>query len=143
MTTMTQDERTERMVAAILTSATCGEACWYAREAACHCSCAGKNHGCLLEAGAERPARTSKIQGTLYTLAAVGTYRDLWRDAAERLKAAGPSHVSAGGYKYYWHCTDAGSPVRLKAATKQQLGAWRELSGMTHGAYLLWTAVVK
>ena len=141
MTTMTKDQKTERMITAMLTSTTCGEACWYARELTCRCACGGKNHGCLLEEGAERPARTSKIQGTLYTLAAVGTYCDLWRDAAERLKAAGPSHVSISGYKYHWHCTDAGSPVKLKCATKQQLGSWRELSGMMRDTYLLWTAV--
>jgi hypothetical protein len=143
MTTMTKDQRTERMVEAILTSATCGDGCWYAREKVCRCSCGGKNHGCLLEAGAERPARTSRIQGTLYELSAVGKYGDLVREAADALKTIGPREVTAYGYKYYWRPTDAGSPVYLKCATKQQLGAWRELSGALPGTYLLWKAVTK
>lgn len=31
----------------ILTDATCGEACWTAKEELCKCSCGGHNHGCL------------------------------------------------------------------------------------------------
>ena len=94
MTTMTKDQVTERMVEAILTSATCGDGCWYAREKVCRCSCGGKNHGCLLEAGAARPARTSRIQGTLYELSAIGKYGDLARDAAALLKAIGPRETT-------------------------------------------------
>jgi hypothetical protein len=142
MTTMTKDQRTERMVEAILTSATCGDGCWYAREQVCRCSCGGRNHGCLLEDGAERPVRTSKIHGTLYALAAVGRYGDLARQAETLLKAAGPRETTSYGYKYYWRPTDPGSPVYLKCATKQQLGAWAELKGAASGTYLLWTKVV-
>ena len=141
MTIMAKDEVTARMVEAILTSATCGEGCWYAREEKCHCSCGGKNHGCLLEAGAERPARTSKIHGKLYSLSAIGRYGDMAKEADAMLKAHGPRD-ERHGYKFYWRATDPESPVYLKCATKQQLGAWRELADMPRGTYLLWKEVV-
>ena len=128
------------MVEAILTSTTCGEGCWYARETTCRCSCGGKNHGCLLEDGAERPARTSKIHGVLYTLAAIGHYSELAKEADRLLREIGPRDV-VHGYKYYWRPTDPGSPVYLKCATKAQLGAWKELAGVKNHAYLLWMAI--
>jgi hypothetical protein len=133
---------TARMVEAILTSATCGEGCWYAREQVCRCSCGGKNHGCLLDGTTERPARTSKIHGTVYTLAAIGRYCDLAREADTALRALPPRDVSSNGYKYFWRPTDPGSPVYLKCATKQQLNAWQELKD-ARGTYLLWKAVAK
>lgn len=138
---MTTDQRTERMVEAILTSATCGEGCWYAREEKCHCSCGGVNHGCLLEDGAERPARTSKIHGVLYMLTASGKYGELARQADTELRALPPREVSTHGYKYHWRPTDPGSPVYLKCATKQQLGTWTELKDAPRGTYLLWRRV--
>jgi hypothetical protein len=140
--TMTDAERTNRMVEAILTSTTCGEACWYARETICRCSCGGRNHGCLLEDAAERPARTSRIHGFLYSLKAIGHYGDLARQADADLKLAGPKNPG-GAYKYYWRATDPGSPVYLKAATAQQLASWKELNGMQRGTYLLWVRVEK
>ena len=132
----------QRIIEASLTSATCGEGCWYARETICHCSCGGKNHGCLLKEGAERPARTSKIHGVMYELSAVGRYVELAREASTRLKALEP-HAVVHGYKYFWTPTEPGSPVYLKCATKAQLGAWKELNGMPRGTYLLWKAVTK
>lgn len=57
---------------AVVTSQTCGEACWHAREDVCRCSCGGKNHGCLKTTGGEQPVRQCKIAGHFYRLAAVG-----------------------------------------------------------------------
>ena len=56
---------------AILTDATCGQACWYAKEDVCRCRCGGENHGCLLMEGAEQPTRTKKKQHKLYELVSV------------------------------------------------------------------------
>jgi hypothetical protein len=137
----TPEQKTARMVEAILTSTTCGEGCWYAREQVCRCSCGGKNHGCLLDGSAERPARTSKIHGTLYQLSAVGRYGDLAKQADAELRALPPRDVSRTGYTYHWRPTDPGAPVYLKCATKQQLGAWQELKDAARGTYLLWKII--
>lgn len=66
---------------AVLTSQTCGEPCWHAREEICRCSCGGRNHGCLLVPGGEAPERTAKIDGDRYTLIAVGLWKDLIAEA--------------------------------------------------------------
>lgn len=65
------DELPRAKLMAILTSTTCGEPCWHAREEVCRCSCGGRNHGCLANGGA-RPQRTAKIDGHRYKLSAVG-----------------------------------------------------------------------
>jgi hypothetical protein len=93
-----------------------------------------------LDGSTERPARTSKIDGVLYQLASVGKWFDLNRQAQDELKTLGPKETSSTGYRYFWSATEAGSPVRLKCATKQQLGSWTELSGVAQ-AYLLWRKV--
>lgn len=56
-----------------ITDATCGEACWSAREDVCRCSCGGKNHG-ITRNGAGIPERTRKKQGRVYKLIAVTGY---------------------------------------------------------------------
>ncbi len=135
------DQKTQgRIVEAILTSATCGEGCWYAREAVCRCSCGGKNHGCLLDGMTERPARTSKIGGLLYELTEIGAYPELYHKAADALKDSLRT-VIGGSIKVYWTATDKGSPLLLKAATKAQLAGWKELSGCAPRTYLLWKRV--
>jgi hypothetical protein len=153
---------------AVLTSQTCGEACWHAREDVCRCSCGGRNHGCLLNVGAARPERTCKIDGVRYKLAGVGNYRDLIGDARAMNRAAGwrsvetPTIVIDGigqgftpadaataraegrkvefvQYRYSWSETDAGAPARLKSASASQRN-WTELAGWKEsaGVYLLW-----
>jgi hypothetical protein len=127
----------DRMVNAILTCATCGEGCWYARELVCRCSCGGKNHGCLLGPNGARPTRTSKIHGTAYQLVAIGSWYDLYEQAEVLLKIHGP-RGKASGYTYYWRPTDPGAPIFLKCASKTQLESWDELKSMARGTYLLW-----
>lgn len=143
---------------AVLTSHTCGEACWQAREEICRCSCGGKNHGCLRVEGAARPERTSMIDGHRYKLVAVGRYIDLAGDARTINNAAGykaidkPYLVTSENaylpddkpywrqYRYHWEGTDKGAPARLKSASASQRN-WAELSGWKehkHDLYLLW-----
>ena len=55
---------------AILTTATCGDGCWHAREEVCRCSCGGRNHG-ILNRGGAMPKRTSRADQNLYELVAV------------------------------------------------------------------------
>jgi hypothetical protein len=122
-------------IAAYLTEATCGEACWQAREDICRCSCGGKNHGCMRSADGTRPTRTAKISGVRYELAAVGG-RELYDRAKAVNQANGPYRVEEikqdgkviHTYRYWWHETDNGAPARLKPATKDQVAKWPELA---------------
>jgi hypothetical protein len=137
---MTQQDRiTDLMVEAVLTGTTCGEGCWFAREKVCRCSCGGRNHGCLLKDGAKKPVRNSKIDGERYELAAVGCYADLYRRAAELLRAEPPQKTRWAGLTMRWTATDKGSPVRLKAASKVQKEKWEEVKNCgVQYPYLLW-----
>lgn len=164
----TADRRT---VIAIMTSQTCGEACWHAREEVCRCSCGGKNHGCLSHGG-QRPERTSRIDGHLYKLQAVGLRSDIYGEAERINREAGFSYVQkphlvigcTGVYKwtqadidtaraegkevwfsqYYgtWRETDCGAPARIKNPTGSQRN-WQELSGWkdNRDVALLWVRV--
>lgn len=142
-------------VFAVLTSQTCGEACWHAREEICRCECGGRNHGCLRTSDGIRPVRSSKIDGASYELKAVGWGMEHQREA-ERLNHwsvigfGGLDPVMQNGkcarlYYYQWRETDSGAPARLKPASKDQLSRWDELRGFTdpdklrfHGVRLLW-----
>lgn len=136
-----------RAVMAILTTQTCGEACWHAREEVCRCSCGGRNHGCLTHADGQRPERTAKIDGYRYRLKAVGKYADIVRDACEINRLAGYSSVDKPmkygegwmQYRYTWRTTDSGAPARLKTVSQSQR-AWKELQGWheERSVYLLW-----
>jgi hypothetical protein len=120
-------------IIAFLSEATCGEACWEAREDVCRCSCGGKNHGCMRTADGVRPTRNAKIDGVRYELKATGP--SLYADAEAINKANGPyrtEEIKQDGkvvhtYSYWWHETDKGAPARLKPATKEQLAKWPEL----------------
>ena len=135
-------------IVAFLTDATCGEACWEAREDICRCCCGGKNHGVLRTANGKRPERTAKIDGYRYILKAVG--RELGKEARVINRAVGYKGVIKISdeltYHYFWEDNDKGAPARLKPATLEQatrwpeLTAWRdnELSFYTCKPYLLW-----
>ena len=136
-----------KCIMAILTSHTCGEACWHAREEVCRCSCGGVNHGCLLVDGAEQPARTSRIDGHRYRLAVVG--QGAVEHAAELNRrqfqwVEKPMVDQNGGlhqYKYRWRDTDPGAPARVKWATPEQVQRWPELSayrGLRERPALCW-----
>jgi hypothetical protein len=113
---------------AFLTEATCGEACWEAREDVCRCSCGGRNHGCLRTPDGVRPTRNAKIDGYRYELKAVG--KNLGDQARAINKAAGDKHVKLGTWEcdYPWQTNEPNAPARLKKATKDQLAKWPELA---------------
>jgi len=117
-------------ILAFLSEATCGESCWEAREDICHCSCNGKNHGCMRSANGTRPQRTAKIDGVRYVLKAVGT--GLYAEAKAINNAAGYKSVDRISdtltYHYAWKETDRGAPARLKTATRKQIESWPELT---------------
>src|SRR5689334_12320533 len=77
---------------AFLTEATCGDACWSAREDICRCSCGGKNHGCMRDESGQRPERTAKIDGVRYVLKAADV-QGIYNQARDINKAAGPYRV--------------------------------------------------
>lgn len=120
-----------------LTDQTCGEACWHAREETCHCSCGGRNHGCLKTEDGVQPTRTAKIAGVRYELAGVG-------DPALYRKAARLNHWSVVGfsglnpltdhvgkvylYYYTWKDTEGGAPALVKYASQDQRAKWPELA---------------
>ena len=101
-----------------ITDATCGEACWAAREDICRCSCNGANHGITRDGGV--PERTSKIDGVMYKLIAVGGM-EVEEEGRELSKEAGE--------RYIYHCLRTkGSPYRVKTASKSQIDRWQELT---------------
>ena len=142
-------------VLAVLTGQTCGDSCWHAREAICRCSCGGANHGCLKVEGKDQPIRTSKINGRMRQLHAVGEYPDLMKQAEEMNRANGPYRIdpvtyhdgTKGEYKYWYHETDPGAPAFLKCASKDQIARWPELAAWINilpyqmKPYMIWKLV--
>jgi hypothetical protein len=122
---------------AILTGATCGDACWHAREDVCRCSCGGANHACLRTGDGEQPTRTCRIQRHVYTLyAVVESYRDghlLETKINRAAKDAGIANPYIGydgkqnGF-YEWRSDDHDRPAQRKTATATMLKAWPELA---------------
>ena len=107
---------------AILTDATCGEACWEAREDLCRCSCGGKNHGCLRGVEGVRPVRHCKLQGYRYALHATG--HDVHREAYAINLPAGHTYVYAAESHDLMF---AGLPAKIRQASDAQLETWPEL----------------
>ena len=107
------------------TISTCSDACWYAREETCRCSCAGANHGILLKQGRERPKRTRRVKGHWFELhAIIPGHRAAQDEAAKLLAAAGEIRK--------WHTTirpEWGSPplYAIDGPTDKQLETWPEL----------------
>lgn len=135
-------------IVAILTGATCGEACWSAREEVCRCSCGGKNHGISLSGG--ETTRTAKIDSVRYKLEAVGKHSDLLKEAWKINKSIIYSIYWDSGYKKLKiSCKghlDKEAPARVRYATSEQVKRWRELEvfktenglGFDRSAALLW-----
>lgn len=147
MATLTDGRVTQTLIEAMYTEATCGEACWCAREDVCRCSCGGKNHGILRTADGQRPERTAKIDGSRYVLLAVGC--DGISEQARTLnRANGPRRVDkitdTLTYTYFWEETDKHAPARVKPASKDQVARWPELTAWRtenryfNPVYLLW-----
>lgn len=162
---------TRSQIISILTSQTCGEPCWHAREEICRCSCGGKNHGCLTHGG-ERPERHAKIDGIPYKLAGVGPSQSLRADADKINCEAGYRSVDRAcvvidgigsgqktadeialarsqgkevwwqQYRYQWRETDSHAPARVKYPSASQR-KWTELAAFAddHNVALLWVRV--
>ncbi len=118
------------MLTVSLTGSTCGDACWHAREDVCRCSCGGRNHGCLLQNGAEQPRRMAKIDGQPCTLLAVGlndasTAFTLDAQAQEIHRAAGIMFANAHTARQHYGYSPL---VYLRPATAAQIARWPELA---------------
>ena len=109
----------------ILTDATCGEACWTAKEDVCKCSCGGHNHGCLLTTEGVQPTRNCKIDSFRYELVAIGKYSEIYQQGQNICKEGYRKIIGHSTYSY--GVTDPGSPARVKAASSVQVANWKEL----------------
>ena len=83
-----------------MSEATCGEACWQAREDVCRCCCNGANHGCDRLTG-ERPERTKRKRGNRYKLMAITGYGNAWRMSRDDYGDFMDAYTSATGKPYY------------------------------------------
>lgn len=125
------------MTGPVLTTTTCNEQCWFAREEVCSCSCGGANHGCLRVEGAEQPVRNSRVKDHRYLLQAVGLYSEI---SKARYAAAAPDYAAARGLPYRMRL-DRGEPAIVKRATPDQVARWPELADAKAAGrrpYLLW-----
>ena len=119
----------------LMTDATCGDACWAAREDICRCSCSGENHGITRTANGERPTRTRRVKEHRYQLLAVespnGSYRAETMRPMEALERAviGAAHDAGlwDRYRYSWPAiTDW--PCILRTASESNVKGWPELA---------------
>lgn len=109
-----------------ISTITCGENCWEAKEVECCCSCGGKNHG-ILKNGGGQPARTKKAGGKVYTLVSVGSRIELFDKANGIIPLlAGKPNANTGWFDY--NPAKAGNPILINYATADQCRRWAELS---------------
>ena len=128
------------LIQAIYTERTCGDACWRAKDDICHCSCGGRNHGCLRGEHGEQPPRTKKIKGMMYQLIAVSPNpevcqcaNDAWRPIEDQLKTIEDRAIKTGvctyGDLYYaegyrWN----NLPCYAKTPSDGEIERWAELT---------------
>ena len=145
MTTNLDTAAVQSVVVAILTGATCGGACWEARENVCHCRCGGVNHGINRTANGTQPRRTRRVKADWYVLAGVGTYSEQDRQTREIATAARTAGLPGESYSVR-HNAWVNRPAFAGHATAAQLAAWPELAAARAYAgppyatpdYLLW-----
>ena len=111
-------------ISAFLSEATCSDACWYAKDDICHCSCGGKNHGCMRSSDGVQPKRTAKIDGYRYQLAAAG-YDDIFDQAVKFNEAHGVTFIYACTSR---DISDRRCPAKIRYATESQVEKWPELA---------------
>ncbi len=122
------------IIEAMTTGATCGEACWCAREDICRCSCGGKNHGIMRTPDGVKPERTSHKHGKVYKLVCVTDYNEAF-------------NIVNGDYgafldKYHYTKTYPHERMLYNRVTDSQL-KWREVDNMPQtmvheNLYLVW-----
>lgn len=110
------DQIVERIVTGMITGHTCSDACWYARQETCRCSCEGANHGILKDGDGVRPIRMRQIKGKRYELDSVHPWESKARDRLEEL----------GNYRYASGEYDEVGKHHVQRATKAQL-KWDEV----------------
>ncbi len=129
---------------AILTSSTCGDGCWHAREDVCRCSCAGKNHGILTQGGTA-PVRNSKVKGEFFELVAVIPGRgegECWHDAFERTRTETARLIAerfpeVDSYAYGAYRQGNVFPVIDRKPSATQL-KWPEVAAIPNAYRLIW-----
>ena len=109
-------------LAAYFTNATCGEACWHAREDICRCSCGGRNHGCMRTENGIKPNRTAKIDGHMYELQGIGEGTFELAQTINRNE----------GIEFLYACTSRdycyrSIKAKIRTATDAQMHKWKEL----------------
>ena len=124
-----------------ITEATCGMACWAAREDVCRCSCAGQNHG-VVDRGSQ-PERTRKLNGWLYQLVAVETPGASCIAVGERPLRDLKWHVmkgvsEAGKRERYQYDSTPGYPVKIKVASEGEVNRWPELASFRESRSRYW-----
>ena len=121
---------------AILTSHTCGDACWHAREDVCRCSCGGVNHG-ILNAGGSRPERTSRKDGKLYVLAGVAPSYNSAEIMVNQLIT--DNFPGLDIYAYGDYRDELTTPILIRKASESQL-RWEEVAAIQSDQpkYLVW-----
>jgi len=84
----------------------------------------------LLKEGSKQPQRMAKINNKMYFLFAVGTFRELWKEADtfNRLHGSYKNDYFGEIRNYHLRETDINAPCRLKPASKQQMEKWAELN---------------
>jgi hypothetical protein len=126
---------------AALTDATCGDACWAAREDICRCSCAGKNHGVTRSASGETPTRTRRVKANRYELLAVENVKAWPELAAWRMenlqRNINRAAHDAGLWKriYSYPARDPEYPCILATASASNVKAWPELAAWRNVKY--------
>ena len=131
---------------AILTEATCADACWQAREDVCRCSCGGRNHGIARHGGrADRTRRVGPMRYRLMAIVGSEGPRDSRRSrelrAAEAARALDAPPCSYGG-----KVTRYGRAHVMRTfwqePTPEQIERWPELEPYRGQPrpFLVWTA---
>jgi len=126
---------------AVLTDATCGEACWAAREDICRCSCKSRNHGITRTPDGERPTRTRRVKAHRYLLLAVESYRPeeariVTLRPVEKLEGsvnaaahdAGLFNRHASRWDSEWWPNEPARPCKVGTASPSAVKAWPELA---------------
>lgn len=116
---------------------TCSEACWYAREDTCRCSCGGENHGILLVDGAEKPTRRKRVKTKVFELDGVVVG---YSEAQDYARSLGGSYPQPPEWAKVGDC-------HAQAAARAKFGKWAELNGFTYSprmeeeVFLIWRRV--
>lgn len=135
------------MTDGVLSEQTCGPSCWRAKEDLCHCSCEGRNHGCLKQEydadgnALPRPPRQMRKYGHMYQLHSI--HKDggsAWAAKRDFIKLHpvtvqgvyhGRSYVREGEAAFDQHATTAQMKWDELKALVDPEHAWRR-------PYLVW-----